>query len=178
MGEEHLSSLEGTKMLYSGITGGTLYNQEGGGANHLCMPKDPEYSTDLSYQGETLRYGALIHGAEYQDPLRGSNHHNVPCAVCYVSTRPTVIMIPAKASCPLSWTREYYGYIMTEYSGVNDHVRGRTMFECVDKDQESLPGSSADNNGAVLYHVEAACNGLPCPPYNPHKELNCVVCTK
>ncbi len=46
-GKSTCPQLEGTEMLYSGITGGTFYNQEGGGANHLCMPKDPEYSTDL-----------------------------------------------------------------------------------------------------------------------------------
>ena len=33
--------------------------------------------------------------------------------------------------------------------------------------------------GVLFCHVEADCNtGLPCPPYNNHKELNCVVCTK
>ena len=53
------------------------------------------------------------------------------------------------------------------------------MFECEDKDQESLPGSHANTNGAIFLHVEANCNtGLPCSPYNNHKELNCVVCTK
>ncbi len=64
---------------------------------------------------------------------------------------------------------------MTEYRG---HGRGRTMFECVDRDQESLPGSSANIDGVLFNHVEAACNGLPCPPYDQNKELNCVVCTK
>ena len=103
-----------------------------------------------------------------------TTNDNVPCAVCYVSTRPTVVMIPAKASCPPTWTREYYGYLMTEYKGHH-----RTMFECVDEDQESLPGSYGNTDGATFHHVEAACNSLlPCPPYNNNKELNCVVCTK
>ncbi len=142
------------------------------------MPKDPEYSTTLTYYQGGVRGHASIHGAEYEAPLQGSHDHNVPCAVCYVSTRPTVIMIPAKASCPSSWTREYYGYIMTEWKGVHDNIRGRTMFECVDRDQESLPGSSPNTDGVLFYHVEASCNGLPCPPYDQSKELNCVVCTK
>ena len=68
---------------------------------------------------------------------------------------------------------------MTEYKGGRSDIRGRTMFECVDKDQESLPGSHPDTNGVLYYHVEADCNtGLPCPPYNTYKEVNCVVCTK
>ena len=69
---------------------------------------------------------------------------------------------------------------MTEYKGTRSDVHGRTMFECVDKDQESLPGGGTTNtNGVLFHHVEADCNtGLPCPPYNNHKELNCVVWTK
>ena len=53
-----------------------------------------------------------------------------------------------------------------------------TMYECVDKDAESVPGSAANTNGALFYPVEANCNGMACPPYDPQKELLCVVCTK
>ena len=82
-------------------------------------------------------------------------------------------MIPAKSSCPTSWTREYYGFIMS-----TRRIYQRTLFECVDKDQESVPGSQANTNGALFYHVEANCNGMACPPYVAAKELNCAVCTK
>ena len=55
----------------------------------------------------------------------------------------------------------------------NHHNHYRSMFECVDEDQESLPGSQGDTDGVLFYHVEAACNtGLPCPPYDQNKELN------
>ena len=150
-----------------------------GGANYLCMPKDPEYSTTLTYR-DGVQGSAYVYGTEYKQPLQGEQVHNAPCAVCYVSTRPTVVMIPAKASCPPTWTREYYGYIMTDVKGSPPHPRGRSMFECVDKDQESLPGSAANTPGATFHHVEASCSagGLPCLPYNDHQELNCVVCTK
>ena len=176
-GKSSCPEVEGTELVYSGITGGTWYSQEGGGANYLCMPKDPEYT--LRYRS-SLTVNSYVYGSEYEFPLQGTHDHNVPCAVCCVSTRPTVYMIPAKTSCPPNWTREYYGYIMTEYTGVhNTNIRGRTMFECVDKDQESLSGSHGDTNGVLFYHVEADCNtGLPCPPYNNYKQLNCVVCTK
>ena len=178
-GKSSCPEVEGTELVYSGFTGGTWYSEEGGGANYLCMPKDPEYSNTLKYRGGVQEY-AYVHGIEYDGPVQGTQDHNVPCAVCYVSTRPTVYMIPAKASCPPTWTREYYGYIMTEHRGIHNHsIRGRSMFECVDKDQESVPGSHADSVGASFHHVEADCNtGLPCPPYNNHMELNCVVCTK
>ena len=84
-----------------------MYSQEGGGANYLCMPKDPEYSTDLTYRRGVLGQ-AHVYGTEYGQPLQGSHRHNAPCAVCYVSTRSTIYMIPAKASCPPTWTMEYY----------------------------------------------------------------------
>ena len=54
----------------------------------------------------------------------------------------------------------------------------RNTYECVDKNPESIPGSAASTNGALFYHVEATCNGLPCPPYDPQKELTCALCTK
>ena len=135
------------------------------------MPKKPEYSKTLRYADST---GLSLYGSEYEGPLQGTHDHNIPCAVCYVSTRPTVLMIPAKASCPPDWTREYYGYLMTEL-----RTHKRSMFECVDEDQESLPGSHANTNGALFYQVEVDCNsGLPCPDYIDRKALNCVVCTK
>ena len=175
-GKSSCPNTPGTHLLYAGRTGGTFYNQEGGGANYLCMPDNPEYDSSLRYQSGMQGY-VIIHGAEYQLPRQGSHDHNVPCAVCFVASRETVLMIPAKSSCPPSWTREYYGYIMTEYKGHSHDIRGRTMFECVDKDQESIPGSAANTDGVTFHHVEASCNGLPCPPYNDHQELNCVVCT-
>ena len=57
-------------------------------------------------------------------------------------------------------------------------VNSRTMYECVDKDMESVPGSYLDVEGGHFYHVKAHCNGVACPPYNNSKELNCVVCSK
>ena len=175
-GKSTCPQVGGTELVYSGIAGGTWYDHRGGAANYLCMPKDPEYSRTLRYRGGTQGH-AYVYGSEYQGPIQGGHDHNVPCAVCRVSTRSTVLIIPAKATCSSSWTMEFYGYLMIESRGHN----GRTMFECVDRDQESLLGDGlADNtNGALFHHVEAVCNhGLPCPPYNSTQELNCVVCTK
>ena len=83
-------------------------------------------------------------------------------------------MIPAKITCPETWTTEYQGYLLTEYF-THKH---NSVYECVDKDAESIPGSSADTNGAIFYHVQAQCNGILCPPYDREKKLACVVCTK
>ena len=174
-GRTTCNSTAGTQLLYSGRAAGSFYNEQGGGANYLCLPDDPDF---LSYTSGAQNYRAHLYGTEYQavntPPAFGSmTNHNVPCAVCYTPTRGTMIMIPAKTTCPTSWTREYYGYIMSAYHGFQ-----RTMYECVDSDAESVPGSSTFVGGALFHFVESRCTGIPCPPYADGKELACIVCTK
>ena len=177
-GKTTCPSTSGTQLLYAGRAAGSYYTESGGGANYLCLPEQPQYST---YTAGTQSGRAFLYGAEYQtgggysnSPLRSFHDHNVPCAVCYTSTRETIVMIPARTTCPSSWTREYYGYLMA--GRYNHH---RTMFECVDRYPQSVPGSIANTDGALFYHTEVKCNyGIPCPPYDTQKEVMCVVCTK
>ena len=82
-------------------------------------------------------------------------------------------MIPAKTQCPSNWTLEYSGYLMSDH-----YTHHHTMYECVDKNPDSVPGSASNTGGALFYHVEANCNGMLCPPYDPQKELTCAICTK
>ena len=171
-------STPGTQLVYSGRAAGSHYNHQGGASNYLCMPANPEYS---SYKPGVFG-PSYVYGAEYQTAnggsglLSSSNNNNVPCAVCYTSLRGTVLMLPAKISCPHSWTREYWGYLMSAATIYSDHYR--TRFECLDRNPEAVPGSAANTNGALFHHTEATCNGLPCPPYDTQKELTCAVCTK
>ena len=166
---------QGTQLLYAGRAGVTRYNHQGGAANYLCLPNDPDH---LQYQSG-VQERAHIGGVEYYYgglPLPSSlNLHNVPCAVCYVATRSAAVMIPAKTQCPTHWTPEYVGYLMTQR---HDHA-GRTMYECVDKDAESVAGlNAASDPRAIFYLVEPYCNGLSCPPYDEEKELTCIICTR
>ena len=171
-GKSTCPSVSGMTLVYAGRAGGTWYTQKGGAANHLCMPDDPDY---LSYT-PGVQGANYVYGAEYQTsvgPLSAVYQHNVPCAVCYASTRVAVTMIPAKTQCPSTWTLEYSGYLMSDNRG-----HATTMYECVDKNPDSVPGSASNSDGALFYHVEASCNGMLCPPYDPQKELTCAVCTK
>ena len=177
-GNNTCPSTPGTLLLYAGRAAGSWFNQQGsgGGANYLCLPEQPQY---LNYIPVTQNGRAYLYGAEYQTtvmsngPLDSVTNHNVPCAVCYTLTRGIVVMIPAQLTCPSSWTREYYGYLMAERS-----AHHRTMFECVDQNPESVPGSVADTDGVLFYHTEVKCSrGIPCPPYDTQKEVTCVVCT-
>ena len=163
----------GTTMLYTGLAGGTGWNQSGGGANYLCLPKNPQYLKNGLPNGNT-RF-SYLYGSEYQDTVFATHDHNVPCSVCYVSNRATKLMIPARTTCPESWIEEYEGYLMAER---HNHARN-AVYECVDKDTESVSGSGANTDGALFYQVVATCNkGLPCPPYVTTKTITCVVCTK
>ena len=165
---------QGTDLVYSGRAGGSYYNQDGGAANLLCLPDDPEYSRYASgVQGNSPLRGAEYRASSSQ-PLSSKHVHNMPCAVCCTSTRSKLLVIPAKLTCPTNWTTEYTGYLMAAYFSQN----GRTLFECVDDQPESVPGlNGRDVNNALYYHVEATCNSLSCPPYDSEKELTCAVCT-
>ena len=169
-GSNSCPSISGTELVYVGKMGGSYFGDRGGGSNHLCMPPDPDYNLRVR---SGIQGHSFIYATEYHTVLQGVNQHDVPCAVCSVSTRIQVLMIPAKTNCPTTWTREYYGYLMSE------HVTNyRSSFICVDKAQESVAGSSEDTLANDLFHVEAKCSGMPCPPYVNYKELTCVVCTK
>ena len=74
-------------------------------------------------------------------------------------------------SCRSSWTIEYL--MAEQYNNEKNAV-----YECVDKDPESIDGSEGDTNGALFYFTVSTYTGLPCPPYVNNRAITCVVCTK
>lgn len=147
----------------------------------VCLPKDPIWQ---KYH-DALQDGGLMYGAEYDDRATGGTRESllmeknnyekdVPCAVCHVQQRSSMIMIPGRSECYPGWTKEFWGYLM---SGRND-LKAATNYYCVDADQEAIIGRGKDDNGFLLYFVEGRCGSLPCPPYINGRELTCVVCTK
>ena len=166
------------QLVYSGRAGGPYYTHAGGGSNPQCLPLDPNFLTPISGpQG----FRGLMYGAEYEtftdrnSHVHGRHTTDVPCAVCHVSNRTAVYMVPAKYTCPTGWTREFYGYLMTSHYGGDRH---RTQFTCVDTEFKPVPGTSANAEGLLFYFVEGRCGSLPCPPYDNTRELSCAVCTK
>ena len=168
----------GTELVYEGRAAGSYYDQKGGGSNYLCLPDDPDY--DLAFTAGT-QSNSPLYGTEFRSggpsPLNEISPtydaKNIPCAVCYAAARGTAIMLPAKTVCPSTWTLEYSGYLMSERK-----YHYRSSFECLDKDPEYIAGSAIGRPMAFMFHVEATCTGIPCPPYNGYKELTCAVCTK
>ena len=171
------------QLVYSGRAGGTNFNARGGSAEKLCLPDNPDYNIpgtlDLS-SSPVQQYKGVIQGVEYEpnygipgNPIQHLDDHNAPCAVCDVPTRARVIMIPAKTVCPSTWTREYYGYLVTEHVG---HYR--SSYSCIDVDSEVVAGTGGTENPSLFYPTVTDCNGLSCPPYVNNHMLSCVVCTK
>ena len=161
----------GAQLLYAGRAGGSGYGHKGGGGNPQCLPLDPTFYRTIS-GAQNFGY---IYGSEYWHTnglVENSHSTDVPCAVCYVPTRNALYMIPAKYTCPTGWTREYFGYLMSER--YNTH---RSQFSCIDHSLKAVIGSSSNNGGFLFVPVEGVCGSLPCPPYDRQKELSCVVCT-
>ena len=162
----------GAELLYEGITGGSHYDHPGGGANYVCLPKVPQYMSTT-----VPNYYSYMHGTEYEavnNIFPGKQNHNVPCAVCYTSTKSVKLMIPARTSCPSSWTMEYKGYLMAE----RDVHKTNKVYECVDENPESADGGNRNIHGSHFYFTRTTCTGLPCPPYVDNRVITCVVCTK
>ena len=175
-GKTSCPSSTGAQLVYSGRAGGTHHSTQGGSADRLCLPDNPDYIPGTLRVFPSLLKN-VVQGAEYElfpnSPFVNLHDHNVPCAVCDVPTRSRAIMIPAKTAYLPSWTREYYGYLTTER---NTHYR--SSYTCLDVNPEVVPGTNTNTNPSLLYHAVTDCNGLSCPPYENDCILSCVVCTK
>lgn len=104
------------------------------------------------------------------------NQKNAPCVVCQSIGRIVALRVPGRTDCYNGWTKEYSGYLM---GGHWKHKKS-TDYTCVDAEPEFIAGRARDQNGHLLYFVEASCheNSLPCPPYVNGREIACVICTK
>uniref|UniRef100_A0A1X7UMA5 Uncharacterized protein n=1 Tax=Amphimedon queenslandica TaxID=400682 RepID=A0A1X7UMA5_AMPQE len=131
---------------------------------------EEEEPTEEAKQEDEAEYetGNKVFGKTTQD-------YNVPCAVCLSPRKGTKLVIPARVSCPLGWTEEYYGYYMSSYHGHNLNVNP----ECVDHAPDVINGSETNTNGVLFYFMQVTCgSGLPCGPYITDRAITCVVCTK
>ena len=171
--------------MCEGYASGSKYNQAGNGGNYLCLPEEPQWKNYL--EGHQSHTGRLS-GVEYELFNSGSARNNIfseannggadlvnnpaPCAVCYVQSRSTVLMIPARTQCPDGWNVEYAGYLVS-----NHYTHKRSSFVCLDEVPEVATGAKAQSQ-ALFYPVEVECGTLPCSLYVNGREITCVVCSK
>ena len=113
-GRSSCPNVTGAELVYKGRAAGSWYSHSGGGANYQCITENPR---NFEFGPGTVDH-SLMYGVEYESGGPSSisplQNEDVPCAVCYVATRDTVLMIPGTYVCPRSWTREYYGWLMAE----------------------------------------------------------------
>jgi len=171
--------------LHAGIAAGSSHLEGGGGGNTLCLPKIPEYDQYIA----GLQYSGHIYGMQYdlytssnsvfdESNLGGVTFSGIPaaCAVCFVN-RESILMIPAKMTCPDGWNKEYGGYLVSEASMVGTTERGD--YKCWDRAPEAAGGGSGNGlRQSMAYQVEGICGTLSCSAYESGKELTCVVCSK
>ena len=115
---------QGTELVYEGRTVGSRWDQAGS-SNYLCLHNSLQL---LHYIPGLQGARAYLHGTRYltndHPPAFGQIHYKeVPCTVCYSSGRTATITIPGRTSCPSSWTREYYGYLMTDRAYSSNPLR-------------------------------------------------------
>lgn len=160
-----------------GRMGGESTGHLGGGSNCLCLPRDPIYERyKPGHQNAGYVYGVDYEVSDHNgDPFDKNLHdHEPPCAVCFVKSRSSLLMMPARNVCPSGWTEEYHGYLMTSHHA----HKHSTEFICVDGNPEYIHGTKLNRGGSMLYLVEGVCGSLPCRPYEAGRELTCAVCTK
>jgi hypothetical protein len=166
----------GTQLLYTGKVVGSDHRR-GGSAEYTCLHNDPQFlqTTPGLQLRRTQLYGTEYEFLDTPPALGNLLRHDVPCSLCYTPTRTAKITIPARTSCPPSWTREYYGYYMSEAQYTNHKTKTPV---CMDVNAEPLPGTSGHNVKSVIHFMEVTCVGIQCPPYSNGAEITCVVCTK
>ena len=166
----------GAEKIYSGVASGSKYDLGGGTDQTLCLPNNPQYwDTDrlTSLQGTLWGVRYEVYTSSASVPLTSHSGQQVPCAVCYVE-RGTILTIPARYQCPSGWTREYSGYLMSEYTRSN---RPRKDTICVERAGENAKAYKP--HPSVNYLMNVNCDtGLTCPPFTAGKPLTCCVCTK
>ena len=169
----HASCPSSADIVYKGSMAGSRWTHKGDGANHLCLPFDPEYVPGVGGVGGYI-YGSEYRGANaINSGKRNIEHRNIPCSVCRVQMRSTATMVPAHNSCPGGWIREYHGFVMAA-----QWTYQKTNYICMDREMKTLPGHAGDQSGNELFGIATQCGvGLDCPPYQAEKPLTCAVCT-
>jgi len=173
-------------LLFKGYAAGPYHNRPGSGSNHLCLHEDPQWKTYLD--GDQTN--GLVVGVEYElfsynnvfsKINNGGNsfeQNPAPCAVCYVTGRSSILMVPARTQCPDGWTTEYSGYLVSTYTGTGSTLgHQRSSYSCWDEAPEVAVGGVSQDQ-AVIYPVEVECGSLPCSVYITGRELTCIVCSK
>ena len=169
LGNDKCASIQGTSTIFTGYVLG--FN---GSSTFKCLPIKQYiqyYNTSFSMFADSPESVGYAKMTVYQS-FRHSGQTNIhaTCALCSIEGRNAILMMPATPECPQSWTREYYGYLMTDNT--------ETTFVCVDI---GLNGDIMENtipDFSVLKHVTAYPERTRAHTYQSDYALSCAVCSK
>ena len=165
-----------------GIIGSASSGATGGGVDFLCLPKNPEWhatSTSPSYDSWIGSVSYQVSGYIFSS---SADNKRARCAQCYTNSRPAIMMIPGRKSCPSYWTEEYNGYLMASQESLNHPSR----YICVGSlsTYYSYSSSSYYQYSGYLTFVKADCSGYAtldeCSSgeYQHGRVLTCAVCSR
>ena len=82
--------------VLTGVMGSGYYDHPGGGSNFVCLPDNPIYDKYIQgWQGTGAIYGTEYQPGNFPGFSKNLNNQDAPCAVCYVRSRGSQMMIPA-----------------------------------------------------------------------------------
>lgn len=160
------------------MVGGPKFDTPGGGVNLQCLPPNPE----LNVYKSSATAVSWMRSVEYESqdysifPDNIDNKHAV-CSRCYTESRPALLIIPAKTTCPEEWHKEYAGFLMA----ASENEAHATTYECVDRRPEFEALSAADEGGRLWFvNVDCRAGGSVgnCNKYGHARQVTCVVCTR
>lgn len=167
----HRSCPASSRLVYEGLVAGGHHGHRGGGANPLCLSRNP---TDAPATEAGNQDHALLYGVEYNDQYGGAPTHqdwDAACAVCSYGGSAAYDMW-GKVSCPQDHEVLYVGNVMAGH-----HGHKKFNYVCVDEErQEHFQSNNGNNDHGLWYSAEYECGSLPCGPYNTNKEAACAKC--
>ncbi len=132
--------------------------------NYQCMPTEGRYinynQNDSYYSNTTVTYANLV---KY-NTFRKENNLTSACALCRISGRTTIKILPATNVCPEGWTKQYHGYLMT--GGL-----------CVHIEMDGQRREDLNEHISYIQH-EVVLQKLGYTNYQDDLVLSCVVCSK
>ena len=162
----------GTRQIYDGWVGGGAHNQNGSGANLMCMHPEPQQPEGASTGNQN---GALIYGTEYENTgAVDKNHDNdAGCAVCEKMGVVSVYVQWGRKTCTNADKTEYYGIIMAQH-----YTQQKGEFLCVDWERAvHKENNNGNQNGALLYTTEMEGGASDEKMYPHDHEVSCAVCS-
>ena len=148
-----------------------------GGDEIFCFPGIDDQEFDRNFiqnnQGSLYHAAKLGGGSSAPDIIEGNT---LACSVCETK-RSTVIMIPARRTCPQGWQLEYEGVLMAK--GRFLFVNRQSSTICVSLAFEPSFASQQRSNALDIFNVNILCDdGNLCDVNNNNFDVHCVVCTK